>query len=318
MSVGRIALLGGVLLLGLIVGAFWMDHRSVLVQLVAATMEMPDLAPRGDEGPAVEWFDDYFTVHPIDAATWAIGETRYYQRNFNYLIVGTERAVLLDTGPGLRDIEPVVRSLTDRPVVVVASHLHYDHVGNHAHFDQGAAIDLPHLRERARDGVLTLTSAQHLGALEGIEAPELPVTEWWAHDQQVDLGGRRLRVLHTPGHTPESLVLVDPDRDQLFTGDTLYPGDLYAFLPGSSLGDYARTTLLLLEHGSEGARYYGAHRIADQGLPILRRADLVALRDTLQAIRRGELEGEDFFPKRFRVNERLSLLADFAWGRSFE
>ncbi len=298
--------------------ALWMDHRSVLLALVAATLEIPDLAEPGDEGPEVTWFDDYFTVHPIDEATWAIGETRYHQRNFNYLIVGRDRAVLLDTGPGLRDIGPVVRSLTDRPVVVVASHLHYDHVGNHARFERGAMIDLPHLRARTRDGRLTLTQDQHLGRLEGLEAPALPVTEWWTHEQQVELGGRRLRVLHTPGHTPESLVLFDPDRDRFYTGDTLYPGELFAFLPGSSLGDYTRSVLLLLEHGSEVARYYGAHRVADRGLPVLERADLVALRDTLGAIRRGEREGEDVFPRRFLVNERLTLLTDVAWGRSFE
>ncbi len=318
MSPARLVVVAMLVLAATAVAALLADHRGVLLGLVAATMEIPDLAEPGDEDPEVTWFDDYYTVHPIDEATWAIGETRYHQKNFNYLIAGRDRAVLFDTGPGLRDIGPVVRSLTDRPVLVVASHLHYDHVGNHARFERGAMIDLPHLRERTEAGRLTLTEDQHLGHIEGLEAPGLPVTEWWTHEQVVELGGRRLRVLHTPGHTPESLVLFDPDRDRFYTGDTLYPGELFAFLPGSSLGDYTRSVLLLLEHGSEVARYYGAHRVADRGLPVLGRSDLVALRDTLEAIRSGERQGEDLFPKRFRVNERVTLLTDVAWGRSFD
>ena len=54
----------------------------------------------------MRWHDDYFTVMAIDPDTFAIGEPRYWQQNFNYLIVGETRAILFDAGPGVRDILP--------------------------------------------------------------------------------------------------------------------------------------------------------------------------------------------------------------------
>lgn len=74
----------------------------------------------------VRWFDDWYAIETIAPGLYGIGEPKYHQINWNYLIEGRETSLLFDTGPGVRDISPVVASLTDRPLIVMPSHLHYD------------------------------------------------------------------------------------------------------------------------------------------------------------------------------------------------
>jgi glyoxylase-like metal-dependent hydrolase (beta-lactamase superfamily II) len=221
---------------------------------------------------------------------------------------------LFDSGPGLRDIKRVVESLTTLPVTVVPSHLHFDHVGNHTSFDRIALVDLPDLRERAQSGVFRPSREEHLGFTEGFEPPDLVVSEWWTPGSQVDLGARTLTVIHAPGHAPESIVLLDRDHGFLFTGDYIYPGPLYAFLPGSDLNDYLRTARHLLEIVPSGTRLLTAHRETPPGAPILDYADLVDLRTALEQMRKGRLEGDGFYIKSYRINGRLSLLAEMGWS----
>ncbi len=71
----------------------------------------------------------------------------------------------------MRDIRATAESLTDLPITLLPSHFHYDHIGNNITFERIAVVDLPYLRERAPDNLLTLTNAEHLGMAEGFAAP---------------------------------------------------------------------------------------------------------------------------------------------------
>lgn len=273
----------------------------------------PGLLPKEAVAAEGRWFDDYYTVTEIDAETFAIGEPRYPGAVYSYLISGRERALLLDTGLPLRDIRAVVDSLTERPVTVLASHLHYDHVGNHERFERVAMPDLPELRARLEEEWFEPTRLQHMGYVEGHPPPRWRVDAWIPPGGRIELGGRALELLHTPGHTSESVSLWDAERALLFTGDTFYEGELWAFLPSSSLPDYLETAEALLERIPPGTRLLGAHRPEGEGLPELGREDLADLRDALVAIREGRAERRGLLPARYRVNERLSLHADLPW-----
>jgi hydroxyacylglutathione hydrolase len=193
-----------------------------------------------------EMVDDYFAVQELGERTFAIGEPRYYQQNYSYMIVGTTRAVLFDSGTGTSDISGVVKRLTTLPVTVIVSHLHFDHLGGIGPFEHVAMIDLPETRADVSGGFFRPGRYEYMGLVDRRDAPSIRVAEWLEPGAVIDLGGRSLRVLSTPGHTPSSVALFDAQSKRLFIGDFIYPTTLYAFLPGASLSAYQATAKMLL------------------------------------------------------------------------
>ncbi len=281
--------------------------------LVGCTQELSE--PSTEIG-SVTWFDDYYTVQYIDEETIAIGEPRYHQQNYSYLLLGSERALLIDTGPGIRDIKPVIDSLTNLPVTVTQTHFHYDHVGNHTRFHDIAVADLPILRQRVEDGELIPSMFQHLGFVERIERPQFKVTQWWEEGQSVDLGERTVTLLHTPGHAATSVVIVDSERDYIFGGDFLCPGPNLSALPGSNIDDYLSSTQRLIQLSTSNTRILAGHRdkaSIEDGAPTLERQDLVDFEQTLTAIINGTANGKGFYINLYQVNDRI----DFIINRGF-
>ena len=90
--------------------------------------------------------DDWFQVYETADGVFSIVEPYQYEESISHLIVGDERAILFDTGIGLLPIRPVVERITDRPVTVLNSHTHFDHVGGNAEFTSILAIDSDYTR----------------------------------------------------------------------------------------------------------------------------------------------------------------------------
>jgi hydroxyacylglutathione hydrolase len=294
------------------------DQRVNLLLLIMATSEPPPLLEPQDQGADVSWFDDYYTVQAIDENTFAIGEPRYFQKNFNYLILGESRAIVFDAGTGQRDIRSVVQTLTDLPVTFIPSHLHYDHIGNDIFFDHTALIDLPHLKSRAVDNALALTRFEHLGEVEGFGPAVIRVDQWLSPNEVIDLGGRLLRVLYTPGHTPDSISLYDAEAGYLFAGDFLYPGPLYAFLPNSSLGDYLQGAETIQAVRQGRLRVFGAHRDGAIGLPELGLDNVNALKNSLLEIRSSVADSTGIYPVSYTVDDQVVLLSEPKWLQNWE
>ena len=171
-----------------------------------------------------------YRIIPLDAHTWRIEEISQPCDAYMYLVEGTQRAYLIDTGYGRIDLPSVVGSLTRLPVEVINTHYHGDHVGGNPWFARAwlHEADLPYydsVRQRL------LSGGDALAQLWENEKTELlPITD----GQVFDLGGRSLRVIHTPGHSAGCICLLDPDRRWLFGGDTCCRADVLLNIPGST------------------------------------------------------------------------------------
>jgi glyoxylase-like metal-dependent hydrolase (beta-lactamase superfamily II) len=260
--------------------------------------------------------DDYFAVQDLGDGVFAIGEPRYYQQNYAYLILGDQRALLFDSSSGTRDVSPVVASLTRLPVTVMVSHLHFDHLGGIAPFHHIAMIDLPETRADASGEMFTPGRYEFGGIADKRVRPTFRVSEWIKPGAFIDLGGRRLQVLSTPGHTPSSISLYDPAGRRLFTGDYIYPTTIYAFGPGASRSAYHATAQRLLATIPADTILWTAHCCrADEGVsaPWLTMRDLRDLDDAFVKVAKGEETSTGFYPRRFPASHQMTLATGFSW-----
>ena len=137
------------------------------------------------------------------------------------------------------------------------------------------------------------------------------MTQWIKPDETIDLGGRSVTILSTPGHTTRSVSIWEPAGRRLYTGDTIYPTTLYAFAPDSSLSTYVATIDRLLALLQPDTRLYGAHCCRNDAPPQalwLSTSDLEDTRAAIKRIQAGDLEGRGFIIRRFPVNDRMTML----------
>ena len=141
-----------------------------------------------------------------------------------YLVLGSERAMLIDSGFGLDSLKKIVDGLTDLPVVLVNTHGHPDHCGGNAEFGRAYLHPADNELRRYKSSYASRAEEAARWGIEGAAErlqPDPPETEPLADGQEFDLGGRVLRVIHTPGHTVGSVCIFDERTGALFAGDNI-------------------------------------------------------------------------------------------------
>ncbi len=184
---------------------------------------------------------NWFSVEKIDGDTFAISEYKHWEETHCYLVCGTQRAVLIDTGLGVANIKAIVDNLTDLPVTVVTTHAHWDHIGGHSHFTDFAvhenevhwiAEQFPIPLQVVKEN-LTLKPCDFPAdfCLDDYQIFKGNPTSVLHDSDRLDLGNRVLQVIHTPGHSPGHCCFYEQDRGWLYSGDLVYKGCLYIFYP---------------------------------------------------------------------------------------
>jgi glyoxylase-like metal-dependent hydrolase (beta-lactamase superfamily II) len=192
--------------------------------------------------------DPWFEVYEVRPGVFAIYEPHQFEEVISYLIAGNRRAILFDTGMGIGDMRRTVRALTALPITVLNSHTHNDHVGDNWQFDDVRNLDTAFTRTNAKgsreDAQAELAPDDLCTPLPaGFDAAAYCTRPWhiagWIHDgDRIDLGGRTIEVLATPGHTPDEISLLDWRNGLLFTGDTYYPAPIWLYRPETDLAAY--------------------------------------------------------------------------------
>ncbi|MGN0629472.1 MAG: MBL fold metallo-hydrolase [Oscillospiraceae bacterium] len=234
--------------------------------------------------------DDWFTVDKIDDSTYVISEYRHWEETHCYLLNGVERSLLIDTGLGICNIYDEVAKLTDKPVAAVATHIHWDHIGGHKYFSDFYAHEneldwlngkFPLPLEAVKNMVMDRCDHPEGYDVNGYELFQGTPTRVLKDGDKIDLGGRILEVIHTPGHSPGHMCFWEEKRGYLFTGDLVYKDTLLAYYPSTDpeayLSSLEKISLL------PAKRVFPGHHSLDIEPEIVFR-----MRDSFRALKKEE------------------------------
>lgn len=180
-----------------------------------------------------------------------------------WVVDGRDRRLVIDAGWGLVPLRERLPALFDRPILAVASHTHFDHIGGMHQFaerlvhpleahilaepGQEATQILPYLEDYP-DSLAFDPMPQGFVARDW-HIPAAPATGLVEDGQVIDLGGRELVCLHTPGHSPGHLSFYEEATRTLFPVDLVYEGEILDDIPGANIDDLlaSHRRLLTLE-----------------------------------------------------------------------
>ena len=246
--------------------------RLLLPVVLVAFLQVSSFAQRGAlqiEGKEVFKNDDV-VFHQIDEHTW-VGSGHMMASESLYLVEGNDKAVLIDAGTRITDLDKIVASITKHPIMLVATHLHPDHTGSAVNYfpeiyiNEADAISIPQFMPNYKGKI-----------------------RYFKDGEIFDLGGRKLEVVFTPGHTPGSTTFIDKSAGYGFSGDSFGSGNLLLSGTFSTLIATCQKTSAIME--KYGIKYlYPGHYFGKNVETKQRVDDMITLsKDVLS----GKVKGE--------------------------
>ncbi len=256
-----------------------------------------------------------------------IAHNTYFINEFGmdalYVLIGEESALLIDAGTGFYDFKSIVKELTDLPYKVVITHGHPDHAGGINQFDtiyihpaDTGRIHIPY-EQKVEYGEIMRNMGIGYRDVWGYTQDDVIQNDHWPvikplHDEQVfDLGGRKVTVYEAPGHSPGSVVFLDPYSRILFSGDAAN-GNVGTRLPVSTT---LRYLLRLKELQTDYDRMFTGHISYASSIDVYSQK-LEVLDDIIEAFRsilRGDADIQEV--RNHLFPERKSIVAVYGRAR---
>jgi glyoxylase-like metal-dependent hydrolase (beta-lactamase superfamily II) len=188
---------------------------------------------------------DWFTIDRIDDSTYCISEYGHWEQMHSYLLLGKTHGLLIDSGLGIGNIKSVVDKITNLPILVIVTHAHWDHIGGLGEFKDiaihesdanwlvnGLPIPLDIIKKSVMGNSFSADPPKEFN-IDTYSVYTGKPTRILLDNDIINIGLRKIQVLHTPGHSPGHICLWEEDSGYLFTGDLIYKGTLYAFYPST-------------------------------------------------------------------------------------
>ncbi|OGK62163.1 hypothetical protein A2334_04900 [Candidatus Roizmanbacteria bacterium RIFOXYB2_FULL_38_10] len=201
----------------------------------------------------------WFMIKRVLKNIWGIAEFGHNEKVISYLVIGKKQVLLFDTGMGIDNIRQAIKKITHLPILVVNSHTHFDHIGGNYQFDEIFLFDHEFSSQNAGNG---FSQESMFGAFKKNSFVKRPPRSFscakyrikpfmWTKkivdNYKLYIDPFVFTVLHTPGHSPDSICLYESNKKILFSGDTLYPGNIYLHLAESNLTDYLNSIKKLMK-----------------------------------------------------------------------
>lgn len=242
----------------------------------------------------VETSQPWYSVYRIHDWLYALLEDSQYDEALMYLVIGQNRAAVIDGGTGIGRLDKLVEELTDKPYFLLLTHTHNDHIGGCKDFNDIALYDDPMARESSANGLGSDKMGEMIepGAViksypetfdpDNFYAPPYEVTRWLKDGEVIDLGGRCLEVVYTPGHSSDHICLLDRDARYLFTGDIYYTGGVTSYLPGGDHNDFIASCKRLVDLMPDYDWLMSAHNE-----PLVEASQMLEMYEAAKGIKEG-------------------------------
>lgn len=194
-----------------------------------------------------------------------------------YVILGTERALVFDIGYGYEDIQPLVREITDLPIMLAVSHGDPDHALGSRWFSDVwiHPLDLGKMLMNDNDTMKKASIEYRVNKLPELkdefnieafvgQSFEGTTPHFLKNGDVIDLGGTKLEVIHTPGHSYGHIMLLDSEKGRLFSGDQVTKHNVWYFMSSDDQAPFAQSVASmkrLLPRKDEIKEIYPAHDV---------------------------------------------------------